>query len=87
MNRPEDRKKAKNNLGDKSGRPDLFGRDIAQMRLENVAPNIKKRAETKKNKSSKPDPAGHMVESDPAHMMIPGDDITFCLRIAASLHA
>lgn len=83
MERPEDNKKSQDALGDQCDSPDLLGRDIPRMGAEDMGPDIKKRAQTKEDKSSKPEPAGDVVEGDPAHMMIPGGDITSGLRIAA----
>lgn len=56
------------------------------MELENISPDIKKGAKTEENKSSEPDPASHVVQGDPTDMMIPGDDETFGLSLAALLH-
>jgi len=56
------------------------------MGLKNISPDIKKGAKTKENESPKPDPTRHVVEGDPAHVMIPGYDVTFCLSLATLLH-
>jgi hypothetical protein len=55
------------------------------MGLENLSPNIKKRAKAKKDKGTKADPPSHVVEGHPAHMVIAGYDKTFCLCLTTFL--
>ena len=83
MERPENNKKPQDALGDEGDSPDLLGRNIAQMRVEDAWPDIKERSKTKKNERTGTDPARDMVNGNPAHMMIPGGDITSRLSITA----
>jgi len=86
LNCAKDSKKRDNGLSDQRCRPDLLGRNIVNMGPEKMAPDIKKGAQTKEDKSPKPDPTRHVVEGDPAHVMIPAYDVTFCLSLTALLH-
>ena len=87
LNGSIDGEKGDNRLSYKSGRPDLLSGNISQARFEDMAPDIRKGAKTKQHKSAKPEPAGHVVEGDPADMMIPGDDETFGLSLATGFRS
>jgi len=77
MNGSEDSKKTRNCHRDQGDCPNLLGRNIDSMRLEGMAPNIKKGAKTKQDKSSKPNPTGDVVKGYPTDMMIPRGNKTF----------
>ena len=85
MNCAKDSEKGDDRLSYQSGGPDLLGGNIGSMGLKNMPPDIKKGAKTKENESPKPDPTRYVVESDPAHMMIPRDDKAFCMSLTAFL--
>ena len=83
MECPEDNKKSKDALGDEGDSPNLFGRNIARMRVEDAWPDIKEGTKTKQNKRSGTDPARDVVYGNPADMVIPGGNITSGLCVPA----
>jgi hypothetical protein len=87
LNCAKDSKKGDDRLSYQSGGPDLLGRNIGSMGLKNMSPDIKKGAKTQEDKSSKTDPTRYVVERDPADVMIPGNDVTFCLGFTTLFHS